>query len=676
MFFVAVLFFLFILFCSMGCVWLCTQNTRVVLLVGSVWIISQLLWYFYSPILYGNPEVSLSTERDLIQGDTVRNWGNTYSCKPAHIHKVTNIDQLRHIVNTSSRVKVLGGGHVWSPISCTNGTLLTLDWCDITSGNGYVTASAGCSIKEVEHHLLKDSRMLYGLGSIRSQSLAGALLGHLHGEYKKAFAHYITRIHAVLHNGSHVDISDVSWWTNSMGMLGVVTDITLQTFPITMVTSKTEYLHIEDAIQMLLSNENEGGQISSIPGKNQDVVRIKTISNPTYTTQTPDTSDAFWLQFGWDYVLIPSCLLLSDVMGQIVLGYNNSPVINNEVLHSINSFPGYGFIDAGYSVPENVCFEAMREILDLGYYFHFLIRRLDSYNAALSVAPVNSCIIDVNYMNIAVHGYDSEVQTFHQNVEQIILSYGGTPHWGKFWASSIPPQISSGFKQYRAMMDPNDKFLNNYTYDIVYNRTREQRYPPSAINERAFVWRFFIWFNVAIIFLCFASTIVKKMSLQTIKYSVLFLGIVTTSLSNKFHFEQEKHLVFHLENIEHNALLGSDSFTILYPIVTFLVIRHDFWKNDKINMLTQTALFCLPVLQIASYVVYVDKYYYETPFPVVPAGLVLIGGVIHFQQNTEKASEFLKKNCECSRKKFKWQFRYSNIISEENNVDNMLKLRF
>ena len=50
-------------------------------------------------------------------------------------------------------------------------------------------------------------------------------------------------------------------------------------------------------------------------------------------------------------------------------------------------------------------------------------------------------------------------------------------------------------------MDPNEKFLNNYTYDIVYNISREHRYPPSAINERGFIWRFSIWFNCAIVIL-------------------------------------------------------------------------------------------------------------------------------------------------------------------------------
>lgn len=501
MFFVAVLLFLFILFSSMGCVWLSTKNTRVVLLVGSVWILSQLLWFFYSPILYGNPEVSRSSDRDLIQGDTVRNWGNTYSCKPAHIHKVTNIDQLRHIVNTSSRVKVLGGGHVWSPISCTNGTLLTLDWCDITSGNGYVTASAGCSIKEVEHHLLKDSRMLYGLGSIRSQSLAGALLGHLHGEFRKAFAHYITRIHAVLHNGSHVDISDVSWWTNSMGMLGVVTDITIQTFPLTMVSSKTEYVHLKKAIDHLFSDDVIGGQITSVVGKIQDVVLLKTIFNPRDTQTKPEKFDDFWLRFGWDYIVIPSYLLLSDVVQQIHLVYSKKIVVKEEVLQQVASFPGYGFLSSSYGVPSEKCFSCIQKILNMDNHMHFHIRRLDSYNATLSVAPVNSCIIDVNYMNIAVENYDQHVYKFHTNVEQIILSYGGKTHWGKYWASPTPPQISNAFREYRSMMDPNEKFLNNYTYDIIYNISREHRYPPSAINERVFIWRFFIWLNTAIVLL-------------------------------------------------------------------------------------------------------------------------------------------------------------------------------
>ena len=85
----------------------------------------------------------------------------------------------------------------------------------------------------------------------------------------------------------------------------------------------------------------------------------------------------------------------------------------------------------------------------------------------MTFANQDSCVVDV---------YDLQNQdslaTFHLNLETLVNALGGTSHWGKFYVSGMKKQVQhiacyEAFKLQRELLDPQQKFVNEYTREIL-----------------------------------------------------------------------------------------------------------------------------------------------------------------------------------------------------------------
>jgi hypothetical protein len=102
----------------------------------------------------------------------------------------------------------------------------------------------------------------------------------------------------------------------------------------------------------------------------------------------------------------------------------------------------------------------------------------------MTFAAKNSCVVDLYDLQS-----QSSIHDFHVDVETLVSDFGGTSHWGKYYAGDVSKQISNvpcynDFKTKRDLYDPGNKFLNDYTKEIMgLNPESEKRYPGKS-NEK------------------------------------------------------------------------------------------------------------------------------------------------------------------------------------------------
>lgn len=116
---------------------------------------------------------------------TIRNWAGNIGFQPKRFIEPRSVDELRKVIQSSKKVRVVGSGHSWSEAIVTDDTLVSLnglrDVVEIDAAQKQITAQAGIKLSEVNKELDKRGLALTNLGSIATQSLAGAMSTGTHG---------------------------------------------------------------------------------------------------------------------------------------------------------------------------------------------------------------------------------------------------------------------------------------------------------------------------------------------------------------------------------------------------------------------------------------------------------------------------------------------------------------
>lgn len=183
-----------------------------------------------------------------------RNWAGTEHCTPVGFltpgSEAELGEQLVRAGRQGRRVKVVGAGHSWSDIACTDGYQLSLDrLCrvvrtrPIANADGSedleLTVEAGLRLKHLVRVLRSYGYTLPLTGSVLEQSIAGAISTGTHGSAPRLgnLSTLLTRLRLVLADGS---VRTASRDENpelfaaarvGLGALGVITEVSLRAVP-------------------------------------------------------------------------------------------------------------------------------------------------------------------------------------------------------------------------------------------------------------------------------------------------------------------------------------------------------------------------------------------------------------------------------------------------------------
>ena len=431
-------------------------------------------------------------------GGTWQNWARSARVRPQRVEFPSSTAAVQRAVKAAAargmRVKAVGAGHSFTGIAVAPGVLL--DMTDLTGlvhadrERGRVTLRAGARLHQIPKLLAPYGLAMPNLGDIDRQSISGAISTGTHGTGAR-FGGIATQVTAATLVTADGELLVVDETQNAgllpavalgLGALGILVEVTLQCVPAFL-------LH---AVEL---PEDLGGVLGSLEERvaasdhfefywfpHTDKAMTRTNGRlPESAVRHPRPPFRKWV----DDVALGSvthevACRAGHAAPALVTPLNRLSV----VLWSRRDFTDASprvfatnrpvrFREMEYALPvENVrpAFDAVRLLIeDRGWRIGFPIEVRFAQQDDLWMSTAHGR--ESGY--IAVHRYWREDPTeYFEAVEQIMLGYGGRPHWGKMHTLDAAglrdryPRFDD-FVTLRDQLDPDRMFANPYLERVL-----------------------------------------------------------------------------------------------------------------------------------------------------------------------------------------------------------------
>lgn len=433
------------------------------------------------------------------------NWGGTYRCAPVRIHTPAGEDEIVAIVREAAargeRVKVIGTGHSFTDIGCTDGHLIRLDRYRKVLGvdpeRGTVTAQAGITIVDLSAALAPFGLAMENIGDVGYQTISGAISTATHGtgETLRNLSSQVAGLRMVLADGSILECSedanrDVFEAARvGLGALGVISTVTLRCVPAYYVRSVQEPARLEELLDTLDERCRAHDHFELFWWPHTEWAQ--SITN----TRTQDPPAASERRSGLSAYL-NDVVIENHAFGLI----QRAAAVNRSWIPKLAAFTArtmtrkevcdrsdrifanqrlVRFAEMEYAVPREHLVRAVREVramierTGLMISFPVEVRTVAADDIPLSPAYGRA----TGY--VAVHVFhEFEYEPYFREVEAIMDGCEGRPHWGKLHfqtAATLRPRYPrwDDFIAVRDRLDPDGRFRNAYL-DRVLGIARQE----------------------------------------------------------------------------------------------------------------------------------------------------------------------------------------------------------
>lgn len=459
-------------------------------------------------------------------------WESFWCSRPceSQIVRPESPEELQAIVKGFKKIRAVGAGHSTSDLQCSDDVIVTTDGFCYLGGideKGVATLGAGCSVLQAQEMLLP--RQLKGFGSITTQRLGGAISTSLHGMHTTAFADHVMGLTAMLANGTVFEANttvDVEPWLGSMGMLGIVMEVKLQTWDAEFVECFQER---GDFMPFLMDPDVQGFEAFGVDENDFTITICNVSSSSPSANVTLENKDDYFVGFFVDNILLDWAFYLGGLVPRIpgidnlimlsaTLDTDNDPVLTvNKYRKPVSFHPHF---DEEYAVPSPLCKDAMREVtscVDEDLAVHFYIRRIVATRGWLTWAKEDSCAIRMEFFRFTSDGVEVETTVRRCVEETVVQRFNGSGHFGKPWYSSPHLLLQNSpykdeFERYKNELDPTGVFQNDFTRMLFEDSNDTRIVLPKELDERLIVWRFAVSFCIVLSVLvqCFVCCRPKK----------------------------------------------------------------------------------------------------------------------------------------------------------------------
>jgi L-gulono-1,4-lactone dehydrogenase len=435
------------------------------------------------------------------------NWGGTYSCRPTRIESPASEEELVAIVKEAAargeRVKVIGTGHSFTDIGCTDGCLIRLDRYNKVLGvdreAATITAQAGITILQLSDALAHFGLAMENMGDVGYQTISGAISTATHGTGEKLgnISSQVVGLSLALANGSVLECSAAKKpevfkaARVSLGALGAISTVTLRCVPSYNIRSLQEPHRLDELLESLDERCRENDHFEFFWWPHTE--RAQAITNTR--TQDPPAESQRRTGFG---AYVNDILLENHAFGLIqraaqvnrawiprLAGFTAKTMTRKEVTdRSDRVFANtrlVRFAEMEYAIPRQHLVQAIRDIRAMiertGFLISFPIEVRAVASDDIPLSPANGR--DTGY--IAVHVFNKfEYQPYFREVEAIMNQYEGRPHWGKLHfqtAATLRPRypLWDKFIAVRDRLDPGGMFGNAYLERVLGTRATKER---------------------------------------------------------------------------------------------------------------------------------------------------------------------------------------------------------
>ena len=431
------------------------------------------------------------------------NWGGTYSCSPARSESPSTEEEIAELVRASAargeHVKVIGSGHSFTDIGCTDGCLVKLDnynkVLQVDEDAGTITAQAGITILQLSDALAPFGLAMENMGDVGYQTISGAISTATHGTGEKfrnissqvAALSLITAGGEVVHCSPDHEPETFKAAQVGLGALGVLSTVTLRCVPEYNIHSVQEPRRIDQLLDEFDERcaKNDHFELFWFPHTEW----AQAITN----TRTSEAPPANHRRTGFG-AYVNDILLENHTFGMIqraaqvrrtwipgLAAITARTMSRKEMTdRSDRIFANtrlVRFAEMEYAVPRTELVQAFRDVRamierrGLLISFPVEVRAVAADDIPLSPAFGR----ETGY--IAVHVYHRfEYEPYFREVEAIMNAHDGRPHWGKlhFQTAATLRQRYPLWDQFiavRERLDPKHLFGNAYLERVLGDGT-------------------------------------------------------------------------------------------------------------------------------------------------------------------------------------------------------------
>jgi FAD/FMN-containing dehydrogenase len=392
---------------------------------------------------------------------TWTNWAGNVRATPRILVSPGSLAELRSAIHEAAQrretVRVAGAGHSFVPLCATDGTLLDLSHLvgieRVDPETGDATIWAGSRIADLGEPLLAQGRAFANQGDIDRQAIAGAVSTGTHGTGRKhgSFSAAVRAVELMRPDGELVtidaaDTDRLRAASLSLGLLGVLTRVTLATVPAYKLRERTRALPFDNCLDGFLTEEmsRRNAEFWWLPAHDRCVLKtfVETDEEP-FRIEAPEALPGTVERYlkpdavDWSWRIYPST----------------------------RTFP---FVEMEYTLPLAGGPAAMPEIRRLMQTRHPDCTWAVEYRTQPGEQSLLSPTRGIESVTISLHqAMPLPYEPLFRDAESVFRAHDGRPHWGKlhFLSSDeiagLYPELPA-FQAIRAEMDPQGMFTNDY----------------------------------------------------------------------------------------------------------------------------------------------------------------------------------------------------------------------
>jgi L-gulono-1,4-lactone dehydrogenase len=436
-----------------------------------------------------------------------RNWAGNVTARPRRVASPGSAEEVAAEIRLAAAdglaVRMTGTGHSFTPAAVTDGVLLRPDRLTairaVDAAAGTVTVEAGCPLRVLNTELLARGLSLANMGDIQVQTVAGATQTGTHGTGRDVggMAAQVAGLELALADGriiqcsadspsggvSHPDGSPADVFDAArvgLGALGIVTAVTFRVVPAFLLEAREEPMAWSQVISQLdeLTADNEHFEFYWFPHSEGCLTKRNN------RTAGPARPLPRWRYLLDDEFLSNSVFRMTNEAGRAMPGL--IPVLNTVAARALGSRT---YSDAAYRVftsPRRVRFKEQEYAIpraalsDVLGEVRALFQRRNwriSFPIEVRVTPADDVWLSTAYGRdsayIAIHVFHKAPhEQYFTDVEAVMTSVGGRPHWGKmhtrdaaYLAASYPRM--SEFLAVRDLLDSERRFGNEYLRTVL-----------------------------------------------------------------------------------------------------------------------------------------------------------------------------------------------------------------
>lgn len=419
----------------------------------------------------------------------VSNWAKNQTSRPTRKWEPTDEKEVQKIVQTvrgrGESLRVVGANHSWSGAAQTDGHLISLDRMNqvrsIDLENARVTVDGGIRLKHLVRELSARGLAMPNLGSIAEQSIAGVISTGTHGTGLTSgnIATQVVSLRLVDGKGEvhEIDGNDrLEAARVSLGMLGIITEVTLQCVPAFRLKETAWTLTFDEATQTMceLVEAHEFIKFWWLPhiDRVQAYAFAKTeepIDPPSEQKERIENLVNTYV-FGGVLSFQKLAPITVPAINKIIgLSYLRpyTRVDRADRIFTVPMPPRH--LESEYAIPWRRAPEMMRAMKNM---IDGQNLRVGFVNEIRFVAGDSGWLSPAHSEPVcqfgAYIGKGKDADTFFDGFDQFAHDMGGRPHWGKLF-SATPEYLRRVFPKYDAFcalrenLDPDCVFDNAFT---------------------------------------------------------------------------------------------------------------------------------------------------------------------------------------------------------------------